>query len=145
MLIIEPRLALINGVLLANRVLIFCFQLLTVYVLLVHNCGECRIDLISDHLKNDLSNIWNIVKTMNILLSTKFKHCKLHWHGGGHTTSPVVEKNCPKKNKNSSVFRTKSLPVFGQKSLPIWSQITGYNQPKSQTQSNLVMSYLGPK
>jgi hypothetical protein len=34
MLRIEPRLALINGVLLANRVLIFRFQLLTVYVLL---------------------------------------------------------------------------------------------------------------
>jgi hypothetical protein len=45
MLRIEPRLALINGVLLANRVLIFRFQLLTVYVLLVHNCGECRIQL----------------------------------------------------------------------------------------------------
>jgi hypothetical protein len=43
MLIIEPRLAFINGVLLANRVLIFRFQLLAVYVLLVHNCGECRI------------------------------------------------------------------------------------------------------
>jgi hypothetical protein len=43
MLRIEPRLAFINGVLLANRVLIFCFQLLAVYVLLVHNCGECRI------------------------------------------------------------------------------------------------------
>jgi hypothetical protein len=43
MLRIEPRLALIIGVLLANRVLIFRFQLLTVYVLLVHNCGECRI------------------------------------------------------------------------------------------------------
>jgi hypothetical protein len=27
----------------ANRVLIFRFQLLAVYVLLVHNCGECRI------------------------------------------------------------------------------------------------------
>jgi hypothetical protein len=40
---IEPRLAFINGVLLANRVLIFRFQLLAVYVLLVHNCGECRI------------------------------------------------------------------------------------------------------
>jgi hypothetical protein len=33
-------LAFINGVLLANRVLIFRFQLLAVYVLLVHNCGE---------------------------------------------------------------------------------------------------------
>jgi hypothetical protein len=43
MLRIEPRLAFINGVLLANRVLIFRFQLLAVYVLLVHNCGECRI------------------------------------------------------------------------------------------------------
>jgi hypothetical protein len=41
----EPRLAFINGVLLANRVLIFRFQLLAVYVLLVHNCGECRISL----------------------------------------------------------------------------------------------------
>jgi hypothetical protein len=30
--------------LLENRVLIFRFQLLAVYVLLVHNCGECRID-----------------------------------------------------------------------------------------------------
>jgi hypothetical protein len=29
--------------LLENRVLIFRFQLLAVYVLLVHNCGECRI------------------------------------------------------------------------------------------------------
>jgi hypothetical protein len=46
MLRIEPRLALINGVLLANRVLIFRFQLLTLYVLLVHNCGECRIVII---------------------------------------------------------------------------------------------------
>jgi hypothetical protein len=43
MIRIEPRLAFINGVLLANRFLIFCFQLLAVYVLLVHNCGECRI------------------------------------------------------------------------------------------------------
>jgi hypothetical protein len=43
MLRIEPRLAFINGVLLANRTLIFRFQLLAVYVLLVHNCGECRI------------------------------------------------------------------------------------------------------
>jgi hypothetical protein len=49
MLRIEPRLALINGVLLANRVLIFRFQLLTVYVLLVHNCGECRIRLVKFH------------------------------------------------------------------------------------------------
>jgi hypothetical protein len=44
MLRIEPRLAFINGVLLANRVLIFRFQLLAVYVLLEHNCGECRIE-----------------------------------------------------------------------------------------------------
>jgi hypothetical protein len=44
MLGIEPRLAFINSVLLANPVLIFCFQLLAVYVLLVHNCGKCRID-----------------------------------------------------------------------------------------------------
>jgi hypothetical protein len=44
MLRIEPRLAFINGVLLANRVLIFRFQLLAVYVLLVHSCGECRIE-----------------------------------------------------------------------------------------------------
>jgi hypothetical protein len=44
MLGIEPRLAFIYGVLLANRVLIFRFQLLAVYVLLVHNCGECRIE-----------------------------------------------------------------------------------------------------
>jgi hypothetical protein len=43
MLRIKPRLAFINGVLLENRVLIFRFQLLAVYVLLVHNCGECRI------------------------------------------------------------------------------------------------------
>jgi hypothetical protein len=43
MLRIEPRLAFINGVLLANRVLMFRFQLLAMYVLLVHNCGECRI------------------------------------------------------------------------------------------------------
>jgi hypothetical protein len=49
MLRIEPRLALINGVLLANRVLIFRFQLLTVYVLLVNNCGECRIKTILYH------------------------------------------------------------------------------------------------
>jgi hypothetical protein len=42
---IKPRLAFINGVLLENRVLIFRFQLLAVYVLLVHNCGECRISL----------------------------------------------------------------------------------------------------
>jgi hypothetical protein len=43
MLRIEPRLAFINGFLLAKQVLIFRFQLLAVYVLLVHNCGECRI------------------------------------------------------------------------------------------------------
>jgi hypothetical protein len=43
MLRIEPRLAFNNGVLLANRVLIFRFQLLAVYVLQVLNCGECRI------------------------------------------------------------------------------------------------------
>jgi hypothetical protein len=43
MLRIKPRLAFINGVLLENRVLIFRFQLLAVYVLLVHNCGECLI------------------------------------------------------------------------------------------------------
>jgi hypothetical protein len=43
MLRIEPRLVFINGVLLANRVLIFRFQLLAVYVLLVHSCGECHI------------------------------------------------------------------------------------------------------
>jgi hypothetical protein len=43
MLRIKPRLAFINGVLLENRVLIFRFQLLAVYVLLVHNYGECRI------------------------------------------------------------------------------------------------------
>jgi hypothetical protein len=43
MLRIEPRFAFINSVLLANRVLIFRFHLLAVYVLLVHNCGECRI------------------------------------------------------------------------------------------------------
>jgi hypothetical protein len=48
MLRIEPRLAFINGVLLANRVLIFRFQLLAVYVLLVHNCGECRIEEIPE-------------------------------------------------------------------------------------------------
>jgi hypothetical protein len=30
--------------LLENRVSIFRFQLLAVYVLLVHNCGECRIN-----------------------------------------------------------------------------------------------------
>jgi hypothetical protein len=46
MLRIEPRLAFINGVLLANRVLIFRFQLLAVYVLPEHNCGECRIGCI---------------------------------------------------------------------------------------------------
>jgi hypothetical protein len=46
MLRIEPRLVFINGVLLANRALIFRFQLLAVYVLLVHNCGECRIKTI---------------------------------------------------------------------------------------------------
>jgi hypothetical protein len=40
MLRIEPRLAFINGILLANRVLIYRFQLLAVYVLLVHNCGD---------------------------------------------------------------------------------------------------------
>jgi hypothetical protein len=45
MLRIKPRLAFINGVLLENRVLISCFQLLVVYVLLVHSCGECRIIL----------------------------------------------------------------------------------------------------
>jgi hypothetical protein len=39
MLRIQPRLAFINGVLLANLVLILRFQLLAVYVLLVHNCG----------------------------------------------------------------------------------------------------------
>jgi hypothetical protein len=46
MLRIKPRLAFINGVLLENRVLIFRFQLLAVYVLLVHNCGECRISVL---------------------------------------------------------------------------------------------------
>jgi hypothetical protein len=50
MLRIEPRLAYINVVLLANRVLIFRFQLLAVYVLLVHNCGECRIGQYSPNL-----------------------------------------------------------------------------------------------
>jgi hypothetical protein len=35
MLRIEPRLAFINGVLLVNRVLIFRFQLLAVYVLFI--------------------------------------------------------------------------------------------------------------
>jgi hypothetical protein len=43
MLRIEPRLAFINGVFLANRVLIFRFQLLAVFVLPGHKCGECRI------------------------------------------------------------------------------------------------------
>jgi hypothetical protein len=43
MLRMELRLAFINGVLLANRVLIFRSQLLAVYELLVHNCGECHI------------------------------------------------------------------------------------------------------
>jgi hypothetical protein len=53
MLRIKPRLAFIYGVLLENRVLIFRFQLLAVYVLLVHNCGECRIGstLFSAHWK----------------------------------------------------------------------------------------------
>jgi hypothetical protein len=46
MLRIKPRLAFINGLLLENRVLIFRFQLLAVYVLLVHNCGECRIGMV---------------------------------------------------------------------------------------------------
>jgi hypothetical protein len=40
---VYSALAFINGVLLTNRVLILRFQLLAVYVLLVHNCGECRI------------------------------------------------------------------------------------------------------
>jgi hypothetical protein len=53
MLGIEPRLAFIYGVLLANRVLIFRFQLLAVYVLLVHNCGECRIDSVCSLPKVD--------------------------------------------------------------------------------------------
>jgi hypothetical protein len=52
MLRIEPRLAFINGVLLANRVLIFRFQLLAVYVLLVHSCGECRIVRLYDSVGN---------------------------------------------------------------------------------------------
>jgi hypothetical protein len=43
MLRIELRLAVFNGVFLENQVLIFRFQLLAVYVLLVHNCGECPI------------------------------------------------------------------------------------------------------
>jgi hypothetical protein len=55
MLRIEPRLAFINGVLLANRVLIFRFQLLAVYVLLVHNCGECRIELSQNLIIIDIS------------------------------------------------------------------------------------------
>jgi hypothetical protein len=55
MLRIEPRLAFIIGVLLANRVLIFRFQLLAVYLLLVHNCGECRIDAIRFLIKSDIS------------------------------------------------------------------------------------------
>jgi hypothetical protein len=52
MLRIEPRLAFINGVLLANRVLIFRFQLLAVYVLLVHSCGECRIEIFQHETKS---------------------------------------------------------------------------------------------
>jgi hypothetical protein len=40
---IERRLLFIYGDLQANREVIFRFQLLAVYVLLVHNCGECRI------------------------------------------------------------------------------------------------------
>jgi hypothetical protein len=55
MLRIKPRLAFINNVLLENRVLIFRFQLLAVYVLLVHNCGECRI-------RNNLTNAYGVLQ-----------------------------------------------------------------------------------
>jgi hypothetical protein len=46
MLRIEPRLAFIYGVLLANRVLIFRFQLLAVYVLLKRFSIEMAPDLL---------------------------------------------------------------------------------------------------
>jgi hypothetical protein len=44
--------------LLANLVLIFRFQLLAVYVLLVHNCGQCRIVLISAVILEDASFVY---------------------------------------------------------------------------------------
>jgi hypothetical protein len=58
MLGIEPCLAFIYGVLLANRVLIFRFQLLAVYVLLVHNCGECRIPTLKWSCCEIPTNFW---------------------------------------------------------------------------------------
>jgi hypothetical protein len=42
------------------RVLIFRFQLLAVYVLLVHNCGECRI-----------SNIQNLMYCLHLLVNQR--------------------------------------------------------------------------
>jgi hypothetical protein len=66
MLRIEPRFAFINGVLLANRVLIFRFQLLAVYVLLVHNCGECRI---STNHTNKFSFLWEARSTPTLAVA----------------------------------------------------------------------------
>jgi hypothetical protein len=62
MLRIEPRLAFINGVLLANRVLIFRFQLLAVLVL---NCSECCID-------KKVQKILLVEKDQQVLLTTKW-------------------------------------------------------------------------
>jgi hypothetical protein len=72
MLRIEPRIAFIKGVLLANRVLIFCFQLLAVYVLLVHNCGECRIWDFNSKFKLQNSN-YKIQITKFKLQSSNYK------------------------------------------------------------------------
>jgi hypothetical protein len=68
MLRIEPRLAFINGVLLANRVLIFRSQLLAVYVLLVHNCGECRIGFLSNGEKSSYEdNLMKLAKLFSFM------------------------------------------------------------------------------
>jgi hypothetical protein len=71
MLRIEPRLAFITGVLLANRVLIFRFQLLAVYVLLVHNCGECRITQIYRFLMQQ--HFWNCCHVLISILKIDIK------------------------------------------------------------------------
>jgi hypothetical protein len=71
MLRIEPRLAFINGVLLAKQVLIFRFQLLAVYVLLVHNCGECRIVLTSIL---EVFILVFVIKFVTIALKKKLRH-----------------------------------------------------------------------
>jgi hypothetical protein len=83
MLRIEPRLAFINGFLLANRTLIFRFQLLAVYVLLVHNCGECRIAIKSESTVKFLRDPRHGKPAKQIFGLSKlsqgnFQFCKIH-------------------------------------------------------------------